>query len=356
MSDTTPGRESSGRGEDAGAAGSGAQSGSTPLLDVRELCVEFQTRKGVARVLEGVSFALRRGETLGLVGESGCGKSMTALAIMRLIPDPPGRITAGEVVFDGQDLLSLDDASMRELRGNRVSMIFQEPMTSLNPVFTVGEQIAEAVRLHQRIERKAARERAVEMLEAVGIPAARRRVDEYPHQFSGGMRQRVMIAMALACNPGVLIADEPTTALDVTVQAQIFDLISELRSRTGTSVILITHDMGAVAEMTDRVAVMYAGRIVEEGSVEEVLEDPLHPYTQGLIACAPGRRTAVRGEPLEEIPGTVPSLLERRGGCAFADRCRHVMPRCRERQPGELRIAGGRRRVVCWLFENGDAR
>jgi peptide/nickel transport system ATP-binding protein len=345
-----PAREAAGVATRASAANGG------PLLDVRDLCVEFQTRKGVARVLEGVSFALGPGETLGLVGESGCGKSMTALAIMRLIPDPPGRITSGEVVFDGQDLLKLDDATMRDVRGNRVSMIFQEPMTSLNPVFTVGEQIAEAVRLHQRLERRAAHERAVEMLEAVGIPAARRRVDEYPHQFSGGMRQRVMIAMALACNPGVLIADEPTTALDVTVQAQIFDLISDLRDRTGASVVLITHDMGAVAEMTDRVAVMYAGRIVEEGSVEEVLEEPLHPYTQGLIACAPGRRTAARGEPLEEIPGTVPSLLERRGGCAFADRCKHVQPRCRELQPAELRIAGGRRRVVCWLFADGGAR
>ncbi len=320
-----------------------------PLLDVRDVCVEFQTRNGVARVLESVSFSLGRGDTLGLVGESGCGKSMTALAIMRLIPDPPGRITQGQVLFENTDLMRLDDAAMREIRGNRVSMIFQEPMTSLNPVFTVGEQIAEAVRLHQRADRPAARERAIEMLEAVGIPEARRRVDEFPHQFSGGMRQRVMIAMALACNPGVLIADEPTTALDVTVQAQIFDLISELRDRTGTAVILITHDMGAIAEMTDRVAVMYAGRIVEEGSVAEVLEHPLHPYTQGLIACAPGRRTTAWGEPLEEIPGTVPSLLERRGGCAFADRCRHVMPRCRVGLPAETRIDGNRRRVLCWL-------
>ncbi len=353
MSDTPP--DPAPARQDAPTPVRGAPAEAAPLLDVRDLCVEFQTRKGVARVLEGVSFALRPGETMGLVGESGCGKSMTALAIMRLIPDPPGRITAGEVVFDGRDLLGLDDAAMRDVRGNRVSMIFQEPMTSLNPVFTVGEQIAEAVRLHQRLDRRAAHERAVEMLESVGIPAARRRVDEYPHQFSGGMRQRVMIAMALACNPGVLIADEPTTALDVTVQAQIFDLISDLRSTTGASVILITHDMGAVAEMTDRVAVMYAGRIVEEGSVEQILEEPLHPYTQGLIACAPGRRTAVRGEPLEEIPGTVPSLLERRGGCAFADRCKHVQPRCRTQQPAELRVAGGRHRVVCWLFAEGEA-
>jgi peptide/nickel transport system ATP-binding protein len=320
-----------------------------PLLDVRGLSVEFQTRGGVARVLESVSFSLGHGETLGLVGESGCGKSMTALAVMRLIPDPPGRITEGELLFDGTDLMTLDDRAMRQIRGNRVSMIFQEPMTSLNPLYTVGEQIAEAVRLHQRVDRAAATERAVQMLEAVGIPAARRRVGEYPHQFSGGMRQRVMIAMALACNPGVLIADEPTTALDVTVQAQIFDLISDLRERTGTAVILITHDMGAIAEMADRVAVMYAGRIVEEGTVAEVLEQPLHPYTQGLIACAPGRRTAAWGEPLEEIRGTVPSLLERRGGCAFADRCKHVMPKCRIALPAETVLDGGRRRVLCWL-------
>ena len=322
---------------------------SAPLLDVRDLSVEFETRKGIARVLEGVSFALGRGQTLGLVGESGCGKSMTALAIMRLIPTPPGRITSGRVTLEGYDLMTLPDAAMREIRGNRVSMIFQEPMTSLNPVFTVGEQIAEAVRLHQRLDRRAAHARAIDMLNSVGIPAAARRVDEYPHQFSGGMRQRVMIAMALACNPAVLIADEPTTALDVTVQAQIFDLISDLRERTGTAVVLITHDMGAIAEMTDRVAVMYAGRIVEEGSVADVLERPMHPYTQGLIACAPGRRTAAAGEPLEEIPGTVPSLLERRAGCAFADRCRHAMPKCRVGLPAETVLEGGTRRVLCWL-------
>ncbi|MEI7443617.1 MAG: ABC transporter ATP-binding protein [Burkholderiales bacterium] len=324
-----------------------------PLLRLEDLSVEFDTRRGVARVLESVSFALGRGETLGLVGESGCGKSMTALAIMRLIPNPPGRITAGRVTFEGRDLLALDDAAMRAVRGNRVSMIFQEPMTSLNPVFTVGEQIAEAVRLHRGLDRRAAHAHAVEMLAAVGIPAPARRVDEYPHQFSGGMRQRVMIAMALACDPAVLIADEPTTALDVTVQAQIFDLISDLRERTGTAVVLITHDMGAIAEMADRVAVMYAGRVVEEGPVAEVLGEPLHPYTRGLIACAPGRRTGAPGSPLDEIPGTVPSLLERRGGCAFADRCRDAMPRCRAGLPAETAIDGGRRRVLCWLHADG---
>ena len=324
-----------------------------PLLDVQNVVVEFQTRGGIARVLDDVGFTLDHGQTLGLVGESGCGKSMTALAIMRLIPSPPGRITSGQIRLDGQDLLALDEPVMRKYRGNRISMIFQEPMTSLNPAYTVGDQIGEAVRLHQGLDRKASIQRAIEMLDSVGIPAATSRVHEYPHQFSGGMRQRVMIAMALACKPDVLIADEPTTALDVTVQAQIFDLISELRERTGTAVVLITHDMGAIAEMADRVAVMYAGRIVEEASTTDILGSPLHPYTQGLIACAPGRRTMGFGEPLREIPGTVPSLLERRAGCAFAARCPQVMPRCREGLPQETRLNGGRRRVLCWLHASG---
>ena len=327
----------------------------TALLEVSQLGVEFQTRGGVARVLDDVAFTVHRGETLGLVGESGCGKSMTALAMMRLIPTPPGRITSGQVLLEGQDLLGFSEGRMREYRGNRISMIFQEPMTSLNPAYTVGDQISEAVRLHQGLGRRAATVRAIGMLEAVGIPAASQRMHEYPHQFSGGMRQRVMIAMALACKPDVLIADEPTTALDVTVQAQIFDLISELRERTGTAVVLITHDMGAIAEMADRVAVMYAGRIVEEGSTGEVLRAPLHPYTRGLIACAPGRRTSGFGEPLMEIPGAVPSLLERRGGCAFADRCGDVQERCRQQLPPETRVDGGRRRVLCWLHVQGAA-
>jgi peptide/nickel transport system ATP-binding protein len=326
-----------------------------PVLDVRGLGVEFQTRGGIARVLDDVGFSLQRGQTLGLVGESGCGKSMTALAMMRLIPTPPGRITSGSVMLGGRDLLAIDEAEMRTFRGNRISMIFQEPMTSLNPAYTVGDQISEAVRLHQGLDRKAATARAIEMLEAVGIPAPRSRVHEYPHQFSGGMRQRVMIAMALACKPDVLIADEPTTALDVTVQAQIFDLISELRERTGTAVVLITHDMGSIAEMADRVAVMYAGRIVEEASVADLLGTPLHPYTQGLIACAPGRRTAGFGEPLPEIPGSVPSLLERGKGCAFADRCDHVQDRCRTRLPAETVLDGGQRRVLCWLHVPGNS-
>ena len=319
-----------------------------PVLQVRGLTVEFTTRRGVARVLDDVGLEIHRGQTLGVVGESGCGKSVTALAVMRLIASPPGRIVGGQVLFDGRDLLALPESEMRRVRGNRVSMIFQEPMTSLNPAYTVGDQIGETLRLHEGLSRRAALERTVAMLDAVGIPAPAQRVHEYPHQFSGGMRQRVMIAMALACKPDVLIADEPTTALDVTVQAQIFDLISELRERTGTAVMLITHDMGAIAEMADRVVVMYAGRIVEAGAVRDILGNPLHPYTRGLIACAPGRRTVAPGEPLEEIPGTVPSLLERGAGCLFADRCASVMPQCRQTLPPTTALPGGRQ-VACWL-------
>jgi peptide/nickel transport system ATP-binding protein len=318
------------------------------LLSVEDLSVEFRTRRGTARVLDRVGLAIERGQTLGVVGESGCGKSVTALAILRLIASPPGRITGGRVVFDGRDLLTLSEDEMRQVRGNRISMIFQEPMTSLNPAYTVGDQIAESVRLHQGLGRAAALARAAEMLDAVGIPDPSRRVHEYPHQFSGGMRQRVMIAMALACQPDLLVADEPTTALDVTVQAQIFDLIADLREKTGTAVMLITHDMGAVAEMTDRVAVMYAGHVVESGAVAEVLREPLHPYTRGLIACAPGARTVAPGQLLEEIPGTVPSLVERGSGCLFAERCPQVQPRCRMELPTHTRPGPGRT-VMCWL-------
>ena len=323
-------------------------SDSRTLLLVQDLSVEFKTRQGTACVLNGISFSLKRGQTLAVVGESGCGKSVTALAVMRLIAQPPGRVSAGRVLFDGRDLLTLSEPDMRQVRGNRISMIFQEPMTSLNPAYTVGNQIAEAVHLHQGASWGAAMTRAAEMLEAVGIPAPQRRAHEYPHQFSGGMRQRVMIAMALACKPDVLIADEPTTALDVTVQAQIFDLIADLREHTGTAVLLITHDMGAVAEMADRVAVMYAGHIVENGDVSEILQSPLHPYTQGLIACAPSARTVQPGEYLVEIPGTVPSLLEHGAGCLFAQRCSKAMPRCFQALPPLTQISAGRS-VMCWL-------
>ena len=319
-----------------------------PLLQVEGLSVEFSTRRGVTRVLDDVGFTLARGQTLGVVGESGCGKSVTALAIMRLIAQPPGRIAGGRVLLDGVDLLGLAEPQMRQVRGNRVSMIFQEPMTSLNPVYSVGDQIAESVQLHRKMSYRQAMSRATEMLEAVGIPSPKQRVHEYPHQFSGGMRQRVMIAMALACDPDVLIADEPTTALDVTVQAQIFDLIADMRERSGAAVMLITHDMGSVAEMADRVVVMYAGRVVESGPVIDVLEQPLHPYTRGLIACAPGRRTALPGTALEEIPGAVPSLLERAAGCLFAERCAHTMPQCRVALPAPT-VIDGTRTVQCWL-------
>ena len=357
---------------------------STPLLELRDVEVEFRTRHGVARVLDRVGFSLPAGSTLGIVGESGCGKSMTALTIMRLVPQPPGRIAGGSILLDGENLLAATEERMREIRGNEVSMVFQEPMTSLNPVFPVGEQIAETVRLHQGLGRRAALERAVEMLAAVGIPAPERRVREYPHQLSGGMRQRVMVAIGLACGPRVLIADEPTTALDVTVQAQIFDLLVDLKERTGTSIILITHDMGAIAEMADRVVVMYAGRIVEEAPVERILEDPLHPYTRGLITCVPHleERPSPERRPLAEIAGMVPALTALGRGCAFAPRCAHAIDRCRREAPPLVwnravprppAAPAGRQpparaplmgedvhRVACWLHEedgrSGESR
>ena len=338
-------------------------SAAAPLLQVEDLRVEFKTRRGKALVLNGVDFELHGGETLGVVGESGCGKSMTALALLQLIPSPPGRISGGRVLFQGQDLVQADESHMREVRGNRISMIFQEPMTSLNPVFTVGNQIGESLRLHAGLNATAARARTIEMLKQVGIPAPEKRVDEYPHQLSGGMRQRVMIAMALACRPDILIADEPTTALDVTVQAQIFDLLRDLQSEKGTAILLITHDMGAVAEMADRVIVMYAGRVIEEGTTEQVLSRPGHPYTQGLIDCLPElgssqkfENPAERAE-LTEIEGVVPSIWELGGGCAFRDRCPHAMPRCAVEVPPmfELQstvedVKGARPHgAACWL-------
>ena len=323
------------------------------LLKVDDLQVEFRTRRGTALVLNGVEFELNSGETLCVVGESGCGKSMTALALLGLIPMPPGRVRAGRIAFNGEDLLKASEARLREVRGNRISMIFQEPMTSLNPVFTVGEQIAESLRLHAGLDARAAHERAVEMLRQVGIPAPERRVDEYPHQMSGGMRQRVMIAMALACRPDILIADEPTTALDVTVQAQIFDLLRELQRDKGTAILLITHDMGAVAEMADRVMVMYAGRVIEQGRADAVLSSPGHPYTQGLIECLPelGSSQAAAGRAeLTEIAGVVPSIWELGQGCAFRERCPQAMERCATRVPPMFDIGSGHG-VACWLRE-----
>ena len=320
------------------------------LLRVRDLTVEFATREGTVPVLDRLSFELDAGATLGLVGESGCGKSMTALAVMGLIPSPPGRIAAGSVHFEGDDLTRFTDAALRDVRGNAISMIFQEPMTSLNPVYTIGEQIAEVLRRHQTMARRAAWERAVELLDSVSIPLPARRVHDYPHQLSGGMRQRVMIAIALACRPRILIADEPTTALDVTVQAQIFDLLQALREETGTAIILITHDMGVVAEMAERVAVMYAGRIVEEGPAGEILSEPHHPYTQGLIASVPHLSAEVSDEPedLAEIPGIVPPLAEfGKERCLFAPRCPRASERCREERP-VLSAIGGHCRTACW--------
>jgi peptide/nickel transport system ATP-binding protein len=288
-------------------------------IDIKGLQTYLFTRSGVVKAVDNVSFSLRRGETLAVVGESGCGKSMTALSIMRLVPNPPGKIVGGTITLEGKDLLQLEESEMRDVRGNDISMIFQEPMTSLNPVLTIGHQIAEAVRLHQDLSKSATAEKAVEMLRLVKIPEPAQRAREYPHQLSGGMRQRAMIAMALACNPRVLIADEPTTALDVTIQAQILDLILELQNKLGTAIILITHNLGVVADIADRVIVMYAGRKAEEAPVHELFAHPQHPYTVGLLGAVP--RPGMDGQRLQEIPGRVPSLAELPDHCAFADRC-----------------------------------
>jgi len=322
-----------------------------PVLQVDNLQTYFYTRIGLVKAVDGVSFSLRRGETLAIVGESGCGKSVTALSLMRLVADPPGRIVGGAVRLDGIDLLGLDATAMRRVRGKEISMIFQEPMTSLNPVMTIGRQISEALMLHGAALRKRARARTLEMLQLVGIPDPMERVKEYPHQLSGGMRQRAMIAMALACNPKVLIADEPTSALDVTIQAQILELMASLRHKLGTAMILITHDLGVVAETADRVIVMYAGRKVEEATVEELFAQPLHPYTRGLMRSIPRlalmrHGTASAGR-LQEIPGTVPALSALPAGCAFAPRCAFASDICRREYPRyEEKRAG--HRAACW--------
>ncbi len=312
------------------------------LLEVENLQTHFRTPDGIVRAVDGVSFAVGRGETVAIVGESGSGKSVTANSILRLIPQPPGRI-AGRVRFEGEDLLALPERAMRGIRGNRISMVFQEPMTSLNPVLTVGRQIAEPLRLHQRLGRRAVAERAVEMLNLVGIAEPHRRAAEYPHQLSGGMRQRVMIAIALACNPQLLIADEPTTALDVTIQAQILDLMADLKRRVGAAIIIITHDLGIVAEIAERVIVMYAGRKIEEASVADLFRTPRHPYTQGLLAAVPRLGSSLDGPEarLAEIPGTVPSLRERIAGCVFASRCAMARDVCRDVAPALQEKAHG---------------
>ena len=321
------------------------------LLDVRNLKTYFFTDEGVVRAVDGVDLYIEKGETLGVVGESGCGKSVTALSIMKLIPQPPGRIVEGEIGYDGTNLVTLAPNRMRKIRGKEISMIFQEPMTSLNPVFTVGEQIAEAIRLHEGLGRREAMAKTVDMLKLVHIPNAERRVKEYPHQLSGGMRQRIMIAMALSCNPKLLIADEPTTALDVTIQAQILDLLNELKSKLRMAVMLITHDMGVIAETAQRVVVMYAAKVVEEASVGELFKEPLHPYTQGLLRSIPRiDLAATTHRRLETIPGTVPTL---RGdiapGCRFAPRCPFVKSVCTEKDPVLKEVKPGHK-VSCWLY------
>jgi peptide/nickel transport system ATP-binding protein len=319
------------------------------VLDVKGLQTVFFTNSGLFRAVDDVSFTVRRGETLAIVGESGCGKSVTALSIMRLVPQPPGRIVAGSIMLEGTDLLTLDENRMREIRGNRMSMIFQEPMTSLNPVMRIGDQIAESVRLHRPTSRKQAWEQAVQVLRLVRIPEPERRALEYPHQLSGGMRQRAMIAMALSCRPALLIADEPTTALDVTIQAQILALVLELQQELGMGLILITHDLGVVAQTAQRVVVMYAGKKVEEADVETLFANPRHPYTRGLMASipavpSPGAKTDAR---LVEIPGIVPSLTRLPKGCAFAPRCEFAIARCREEYP-PIESCGANHLVACW--------
>ncbi len=322
----------------------------TELLSVANLRTGFHTHGGVIRAVDGVDFAIEKGGALGVVGESGSGKSVTALSIMRLI-DLPGRVEqSSNIVFEGRELATLDEDEMAKIRGNEISMIFQEPMTSLNPVFTVGDQIAEAVRLHQHVGKREAQERAIEMMRLVGIPSAEKRIHDYPHQMSGGMRQRVMIGMALSCNPKLLIADEPTTALDVTVQAQILELMKDLREQFGMAILLITHDLGVVAEMVDEVAVMYAGKIVERGPVKEIFASPQHPYTEALLRSMPllGMRYTT---PLQAIRGMVPSPLDWPIGCRFSPRCDYAFERCAEELPPLFEV--GAQESACWLCETG---
>ncbi len=315
------------------------------LLKVSGLQTHFTTEEGIVKAVDGVDFEVQKGQILGIVGESGCGKSITSLSIMRLVAGPQGKIVGGQILFNGKNLLSLSEAEMREIRGNQISLISQDPMTSLNPVLTVGEQIMEAIILHQKVDKATARQRAIAALEAVGIPAAATRIDDYPHQFSGGMRQRVIIAMALSCEPELLIADEPTTALDVTIQAQILDLMREIRTKRGAAVVLITHDLGVVAEMCDYVAVMYAGKVVEYTDVHTLFKNPKHPYTQGLLNSIP--RMGAKQERLEPIEGQPPSLSRLPQGCSFGPRCKHFNAKCREVPLLETVEAG--HLVRCWL-------
>ncbi len=321
------------------------------LLEVKDLRTQFFTQDGVVHAVNGISYTLDEGETLGIVGESGCGKSVGVMSLIRLIPMPPGRVVGGEVWFEGRDLLKLDDDEIRQVRGNRIAMIFQDPMTSLNPVLTIGRQITEALELHLGMDKPQARRRAVELLQLVGIPGAESRLDDYPHQFSGGMRQRVMIAMGLSCNPQLLIADEPTTALDVTIQAQIVDLVKKLKREIGMAIIWITHDLGVVAGLADRVIVMYAGFIVEEAAVKDLYANPRHPYTLGLLGSLP-RLDEERPTRLRSIEGLPPDLIDLPPGCPFYARCVYRVDRCREENP-PLEYAASHHKVACWVDVNG---
>jgi peptide/nickel transport system ATP-binding protein len=309
-----------------------------PLLEIKNLRTYFSVRGHTAKAVDDVSLSILPGQTLGLVGESGCGKSVTAHSIMRLVPTPPGRIAGGEILFEGRDLVTLSEAQMRRIRGNRISMIFQEPMTSLNPTYPVGDQVEEVIRLHEKLSRAAARERSVDMFKLVGIPAPEKRIDDYPHQMSGGMRQRVMIAMALACNPQLMIADEPTTALDVTIQAQILDLMNTLKQETGAAILFITHDLGVIAEMSQHVAVMYAGRMMEYADAKTLYASPKNPYTVGLLGSIPVLGKNSGGGRLKTIPGVVPSLLQLPEGCLFSDRCPDVFDDCRRVAPAMVPV------------------
>ncbi|MEK4340199.1 ABC transporter ATP-binding protein [Brevibacillus sp. FSL L8-0710] len=319
---------------------------SQPVLEIENLQTHFFTDRGQIPAVDGVTITVNKGEVLGIVGESGCGKSVTSLSVMKLVPNPPGKIVGGSIKFKGEDLVLASEKRMREIRGNEIAMIFQEPMTSLNPVYTIGDQIGEAIRLHMKVGKKEALGRAVEMLKRVGIPRAEGIVREYPHQLSGGMRQRVMIAMAMACNPELLIADEPTTALDVTIQAQILDLMRHVNKESGTAILLITHDLGVVAEMCHRVVVMYAGNVVEEGDVRTILKEPKHPYTIGLLNSLP--KLEVSQERLYSIPGNVPIPGSIQVGCRFSPRCEQADDKCRTQMP-ELKTVGANHRARCWM-------
>lgn len=324
------------------------------LVEIKNLKTYFYTEDGVVPAVDGVNFYIKPGETLGVVGESGCGKSVTSLSILRLIQNPPGSILEGsEILFEGVDLLKLSEKEMRKIRGNDISMIFQEPMTSLNPVFRIGDQLEEVLLLHQGMNKTEARKKSIDMLRLVGIPRPEKVVDDYPHSLSGGMRQRAMIAMAIACNPKLLIADEPTTALDVTVQAQILDLIKELKDKINSSIMLITHNLGVIAETCERVIVMYAGKVVEEGSVYSIFEDPKHPYTIGLIGSIPSLETKGVHKKLESIPGVVPNPLNMPKGCRFSPRCNCVMDICKVEEP-EIKVLGKERMVRCHLYNRGE--